>query len=207
MYLKRLVVGIYAANCYVLADEKTKETAVIDPGGDCEDILRLIREENLKPKYIILTHGHLDHIGAVKELKEKTKAMVLIHELDKDMLVDEKKNLSFFVSANIRAVLPDRLLKDGDILELGELKLEIIHTPGHTEGSICIKVGDSIFSGDTLFYGSIGRTDLPGGSYNDIINSIKEKILIFKDDTVVYPGHGSSTTVGFERVNNPFLKK
>lgn len=207
MFLKRLVVGVYAANCYILADEKTKNAAIIDPGGDYEEILRVIERESLRPQYIILTHGHLDHIGAVKEVKEKTNAMILIHELDQDMLTDDKKNLSFFVSAKIKKVFPDKLLKDGDKLDLGGLALEIIHTPGHTKGSICIKAGDIIFSGDTLFNGSIGRTDLPGGSYEEIIKSIKEKILIYKDEILVYPGHGSATTLGNERVNNPFLKK
>ncbi|MDD2480862.1 MAG: MBL fold metallo-hydrolase [Lutispora sp.] len=206
MKFKRLPLGVYQANCYILWDEETNKTAVIDPGGDFDELRKFIESNNLNIKYIILTHGHGDHIGALIEAKDYFKAEVMVHSDDYDMLQNNNRNYSSKLGYNKVEVKADKKLNDGDVISLGSIFMEIIHTPGHTRGSICIKCDNIVFSGDTLFAGSIGRTDLDGGSFNDIINSIKNKILILPDNTEVYPGHGPSTTVAIEKKNNPFLK-
>lgn len=206
MKIKRIPAGIYAANCYIIYSENTKDGIVIDPGGDLDDILKFINENELNIKYIILTHGHADHIGGVIELKETLSVPLMIHEDDKEMLVDGNKNLSTMMAMGTIEIEPDNLLKDGDIIEFGDEKAEIIHTPGHTKGGICIKIGDNIITGDTLFSGSIGRTDLLGGDYETIIKSIKSKLIIYPDNVQIFPGHGASSTIGKEKVSNPFLR-
>ncbi len=206
MKIKRIPAGIYAANCYIIYSEDRKEGIVIDPGGDVDEILASIEEDELKIKYIILTHGHADHIGGIVSLKKALSVPVMIHEDDREMLIDGNKNLSTMMAMGTIEVEPDMLLKDGDIIEFGEDKGEIIHTPGHTRGGICIKVGDNIITGDTLFAGSIGRTDLLGGDYETIIKSIKDKLMIYPDEVKVFPGHGTPSTIGKERVSNPFLR-
>lgn len=206
MKFTRLPLGIYQANCYVLYDEKTNETAVIDPGGDFSEIRSYIEANALKVKYIIITHGHGDHIGALNELKKYTDAVLCIHKEDQEMLKSSRLNFSTLMGYPAVTMKADKLLEDGDILELGDIKLNIIHTPGHSRGGICIYCGSSLFSGDTLFAGSIGRTDLSGGSYDEIIASIKDKLLVLPDDTAVYPGHGPSSTISNEKSNNPFLR-
>lgn len=206
MKFETLPLGIYQANCYVIYNEETKETAVIDPGGDFEELKNYIDANKLTVKYIILTHAHGDHIGALRELKTYTDAPVCIHDGDNFMLQNSKKNYSVEIGCKKVELEGDILLEDGRVLELGNTKLNILHTPGHSKGSICIKCEDSLFSGDTLFAHSIGRTDLEGGSYEEIINSIKNKLMILPDETKVYPGHGSSTTIGEEKYRNPFLK-
>jgi len=202
----RIPAGIYAANCYIIYSEVTRDAIVVDPGGDVDDILSSIRENGLKIKYIVLTHGHADHIGGVKELKKVLSVPVMIHEDDREILVDGNKNLSTIMAMGTVEIEPDILLKDGDIIEFGDEKAQVIHTPGHTRGGICIKIGDSMITGDTLFTGSIGRTDLLGGDYDSIINSIKDKIMIYSDDIKVFPGHGAPSTIGRERTSNPFLR-
>lgn len=207
MKIERLPVGIYAANCYVVYCDEIKDALVIDPGGDSDEILDRIEKLGLRIKYIILTHGHGDHIGGLLDVRNKTGAPVLIHEKDEEYLKDSKKNLSsmmFFGSVELEA---DRLLKDGDKLTLGKNIVEIIHTPGHTPGGISIKIDNCIFTGDTLFAGSIGRTDFAGGSYEEIIHSINERLIIYLDDTIIYPGHGPSSTIGREKDSNPFVKR
>ncbi|MCR2042533.1 MBL fold metallo-hydrolase [Anaerosalibacter massiliensis] len=205
MKIERLTVGVYAANCYIIYCEDTKEGIVIDPGEEGDRILKRIEELNLDVKYIILTHGHGDHIGGLKEVKEGTQAPILIHEGDRELLNDGTKNLSSVMATGSVQLEADRFVKDGEELSFGNYLVKIIHTPGHTPGGISINIDSSLFTGDTLFAGSIGRTDFPGGSYEQIINSIKEKLVLFSDDTIVYPGHGPSSTIGREKVSNPFI--
>ena len=205
MKFKRLPLGIYQANCYVLFDEKTKESAVIDPSGDFPEIKSYTETNGLKVKYIIITHAHGDHIGALQELKDYTGAAVCIHEGDYDMLKSKSRNFTEALGGPVVEMTADKLLSDGDVLWLGDTKLEIIHTPGHSKGGICIYSEGSLFSGDTLFACSIGRTDLEGGSFQEIIISIKNKLLILPEATEVYPGHGSSSTILIEKKRNPFL--
>lgn len=205
MIVKRIPAGIYAANCYVLYSETENEGIVVDPGGDVDDIIKFIDENNIDIKYIVLTHGHGDHIGGVMDLKNKLNVDLLIHEADADMLKDANLNLSNIMAIGSIEITPDEFLNEEDVLEFGDVKLSVIHTPGHTLGGICLLSGDSLITGDTLFKGSIGRTDLEGGNYETIINSIREKLLVLPGYTTVYPGHGPETTIENERKNNPFL--
>ena len=206
LILMELVITALAVNCYIVGCEETKEVAVIDPGGNAQTILKALNDNDLKAIYIINTHGHTDHMGANRTIKDATGAQILIHENDAKMLVNAVSNFSFLTGSNITSPPAEWMLKEGDIIKVGNtVELEVIHTPGHTTGGICLKTDSIVFVGDTLFNGSIGRTDFPGGSYKDIIDSIKEKLMCYDDDTVCYPGHGPATTIGFERRYNPFL--
>lgn len=205
MEIIRIVAGVYGVNCYVVHDD-TKEGIVIDPGGDVDEILNVIKEKEIDIKYIVLTHGHGDHIGGLVNLKNALNVPVMIHEKDGKMLRDGSKNLSPTMAMGTVEVEADILLKDGDKIKIGNEEILVIHTPGHTKGGISLKFKDNIFTGDTLFTGSIGRTDLLGGDFGQIIQSIKEKLLIYPGETKVYPGHGPSSTIGREKKSNPFLK-
>lgn len=203
MIFKCIPTGMLSSNCYVIGD--LGEGVVIDPGTECDEIVEAASGNGLEIKYIILTHAHLDHICSVDKLRGKTNAKVLIHEADADALLDSRLNGSALFGLSNTFRVADILLKDGDVFYAGGLKLEIIHTPGHTPGGICIKAGNCIFTGDTLFRMSIGRTDLGNGSYDDLISSISGRLMKEGDDTVIYPGHGASSTIGYERKNNPFV--
>jgi hydroxyacylglutathione hydrolase len=205
MMLEILTVGELETNCYILGDEKTKQGVVIDPGGDFEIIEAHLKKLKLEVKYISLTHGHVDHIGALSQLKKVTKAEILIHSKDSAMLYDPNQNLSIFSGDKIIGSKADRLLEEGHIIQCGEIKLEVLHTPGHTAGGISLLTNKMIFTGDALFCGSIGRTDFPGSSHQVLISSIKDKLLSKDDDFIIYPGHGPSSTIGQERRSNPFL--
>lgn len=205
MILKTLIVGPLETNCYILGDEKSKEAVVIDPGGDFEDIRRQLQELKLQVKHIILTHGHFDHTDALAQLKRATGAEVLIHVRDAEMLSASGRSQPFFLQSGGGACPADRTLKERDKIQFGGHTLEVLHTPGHTPGGISLVIDKMVFVGDTLFCGSIGRTDLPGGSYRQLMDSIGDKLLAKGDDFVVYPGHGPSSTIGQERENNPFL--
>lgn len=208
MFLKRLVVGELKTNCYLIGCKRTNEAAVIDPGGEDDDIdliINLLQKNRLDLKYIINTHGHIDHIVGNSLLKDKTKALLFIHRLDAEMLTNTNKKFSYFMGKEIYSPPADRFLEEGDEIFLGRLKLMVIHTPGHTPGGISLVLNNVIFTGDTLFAGSIGRTDLPGGSYQDLIKSIKEKLLILGDDKIIYPGHGLNSTIGEEKRTNPYI--
>lgn len=205
MNIKSMAVGPMGANCYIVNCEETKEAAVIDPGGDAAKIISYLNNQGLQLKYIINTHGHIDHIAANEELKEKTGAELLIHTQDAAMLENPNLNLSAFMGVPVRQQPADRLLNEGDEIEIGNVKLKVIHTPGHTRGGICLLAGDVVFTGDTLFAGSIGRTDFPGGSFDEIIRSIKTKLMTLPDDTEVYPGHMGKSSIGQEKKYNPFL--
>lgn len=205
MKVIRLMVGALGVNCYICACEKTGEAMVIDPGDAGRLILEKLRENKLLAKYIVNTHGHADHIGANGFLKENTGAKLLIHEADAAMLFEPKLNLSIYLGEPIICTPADRFLKDGDTISIGNETFTVLHTPGHTKGGISLVHADGVFTGDTLFAESIGRTDFPGGSMDEIIKSITEKLMKLKDTTAVFPGHGESSSIGHERKANPYL--
>lgn len=206
MIIEKVVVGEAQTNCYILGCGKTKEAIIIDPGADKDKIIEKIKSLNLTPKYIVLTHAHGDHIGAVLGSKKYFNVPVYIHHMDLNMLGNADLNYSEMILGKPIAIKTDMVLNDTDILKLGSLEIEVIHTPGHTGGSISLKCGAVIFCGDTLFKDSIGRTDLIGGSYNKLINSIINRLLVYPEETVIYPGHGPVTTIGYERNHNIYLQ-
>ena len=206
MIIKKLSVGPIMANCFILGCEQTKEAVVIDPGDDADRILMELAKAELKVKYLIDTHGHFDHVGANKRMKEVTGALLAIHPDDKPMLNQLSQSAASFGLAAENSPEPDMLLNEGDKVTFGSITLTVIHTPGHSRGGICLYTQGHLFAGDTLFAGSIGRTDLPGGDYDTLIASIKEKLLNLPDDTVVYTGHGPETTLRNEKQMNPFLR-
>lgn len=205
MIFEAMNVGIYGANCYIVGSEKTRDAAIIDPGAEFNKIDKKLIDMGLTAKIVILTHYHGDHIGAVKEFIEKYGAKVYIHKEDAEALNNSKMNLSKSMFGKDISIKADVELNDGDEISLSDLKFEIIHTPGHTKGGICIKVGNIMMTGDTLFNNSIGRTDFPGGSFEEIIKSIKEKIFKYDDETIIYPGHMSPSTIKNEKQFNPFV--
>ncbi|MFA5524172.1 MAG: MBL fold metallo-hydrolase [Tissierellales bacterium] len=207
MFIERLPLGIYAANCYIVMCEDTKEAMIVDLGGEAEEIIKKSKELGFKVNSIVLTHGHGDHIAGVPDLLKVVNCPVYIHEKDEEMLLDPKLNLTAVMSTGETIIKPDRLLKDGDIINIGNLKTEVIHTPGHTPGGISLKVENYLITGDTLFKGSIGRTDLYGGSYDAILDSVNSKLLVYSDDIIILPGHGPATKVGLEKATNPFARR
>ena len=205
MQLSRLVVGPLQVNCYIVHDEKTKEAIVIDPGDDGREILDLIREKGLKVRYIVNTHAHFDHVGANKLLKDATGAELLIHEADSGLLSTTANHARMFGMTAPSSPKADRYVKHGDVLTVGALTLTVLHTPGHSAGGISLAGDGVVFTGDALFAGSIGRTDLPGGDLMTLITSIKTNLMTLPDETVVLSGHGPQSTIGEERRENPFL--
>ena len=204
MILERLVVGPFASNCYIVGSEITSEGMIIDPGDEAGEILNKVKDFQLDIKSIVLTHGHIDHIGAVKEVSEATGAEICVHTDDAQSLKGWRMG-SILGSSYPALPPPDRLLKGGDSIDIGDLHFLAIHTPGHTPGSVSLKLGNWLFSGDTIFSNSIGRADIPLAEEITLLKSIREKILTLAEDTIIYPGHGQSTTVGREKEHNPFL--
>ncbi len=200
MILECLPNGMFESNCYILGING--EGVIIDAGVDPSYVIKRVDEHKLKIKYIVLTHGHIDHICHIDDLKKVVGGSVVIHEEDADFLTNPVFNCSLIFGSGSVFGIPDIKVKDGDVLKLSDTNLEIVHTPGHTPGGMCIKVGNILFTGDTLFKYATGRTDLPGGSRDNIIKSIKNKLLKLPDEIQVYPGHNEASTIGFEKRNN-----
>jgi glyoxylase-like metal-dependent hydrolase (beta-lactamase superfamily II) len=203
MRYETIVVGALETNCYLVYCETTRECAVIDPGAEHELIFLAIAENELKPVLLINTHGHVDHTGANRDVKEHFGTPIAIHAADGAMLGKiQQLELSLFLGAK-DSPTADRTLKDGDVIRIGDGRLRVLHTPGHSPGSISLLGDGFVLSGDTLFMEGVGRTDLPGGSRPELVRSIREKLMTLPDETIVLPGHGPHTTIGHERENNP----
>jgi glyoxylase-like metal-dependent hydrolase (beta-lactamase superfamily II) len=209
MIIETFPVGLLQCNCTIIGSEQTREAVIIDPGDDVPRIVSRLAHHKLTARYIIATHGHIDHVGGFKDLKEATGAPVYLHEGDLFLYN------ALAMQAQLLGITPpsstevDARMDDGDEIGAGEIKLRVHHTPGHTPGSICFySAGDDarLYAGDTLFMGSIGRTDLWGGSFEEIMDSLRNKVITLPDETVVIPGHGPATTIGREKRFNPFLQ-
>lgn len=205
MIFHRFILGNLVTNCYIVADETTKNAVLFDAPAQAEKILRYIEDTHLNLKHIFLTHAHFDHILALDELKKVTGAKIFLHNAEEQYLKDPALNLSGDHGDGLTFPDVDQPLNDGDEITLDSLNIKVIHTPGHTVGSVCYLVNEILISGDTLFSGSVGRSDFPLGSFEDEIRSINEKLMILDDDIKVYPGHGFSTTIGKQRKDNPYL--
>jgi glyoxylase-like metal-dependent hydrolase (beta-lactamase superfamily II) len=209
MIHKIFPVGPLQCNCSVIGDEKTHEAMVIDPGDQIEGILEILRQEKLTLKQIVITHAHIDHVGGAMKLKEATGAPILMNQNDYALLKMLDMQAAWVGMRPPGDVQVDEAIGQGRVLKIGDISSNVIHTPGHTEGSICLyfPTEKKLIAGDTLFAGSIGRTDLPGGSMDKIMRSLHTQVLALPDETEVIPGHGPMTTIGEERETNPFLQK
>lgn len=206
MIIEELAVGPIAANCFILGCEKTREAVVIDPGDEADRILLKLARHKLTVKSIIDTHGHFDHVGANREMKEATGAELLIHEADAPMLGFLSQMAASFGMRMENSPPPDRTIAEGDEIPFGTLSVKVLETPGHSPGSISLLADQAVFVGDTLFAGSIGRTDFPGGSYPQLIAAVRAKLFTLDEALRVYPGHGPATTIGHEKRTNPFFR-
>lgn len=205
---RQLTVGPLGTNCYIVWDRATRKAAVIDPGGDPELISQQISSHELSVKWVMLTHGHPDHYFCAGSIARDHNARIGMHEADLARLRDDGLEIAamFYDVSEYVDFTPTDLLEDGELVALGESELRVLHTPGHSQGGICFVTDVGVFCGDTIFAGSIGRTDFPGGDYGQIIESIRKKLLVLDDCTRLYPGHGTSTTVGDEKRDNPFVR-
>lgn len=202
MEIKRIVTEPFAENCYIVSDD-FNTGVIIDPGDNAEKISLYLMQKGIKPKAILLTHGHFDHVGAVNSLKKEYNLMVYANIYEKGILSDP--SMIYVFGGSGKAIEVDKWFEDEDVLNFGELSFKVLYTPGHTAGSSCFLIENHLLSGDTLFRESVGRCDLPGGSYDAITNSIKNKIFSLDEKTLVYPGHGSMTDVGYEKIYNPYV--
>jgi len=206
--IEGLEVGPFFSNCYIVGSEKTKEGMIVDPGAEAELILKTAAELGLSITLIVATHTHLDHLGALAQVKEATRAKFAVHEAEaakKGVPVLNQMMGSLLGGSSRSSPEPDKILHEGDIIEIGELSFSVLHTPGHSPGGICLLGHGVVFCGDTLFNFSIGRTDFPGGDYDQLMESIHSKLMVLPDETRVLCGHGPETTIGFERRRNPFV--
>ncbi|MFC1911343.1 MBL fold metallo-hydrolase [Chloroflexota bacterium] len=208
MIIKSLVVGPFAANCYIVGSSSTKQAMIIDPGAEPKTILRTVQQTGLSISLIVITHAHMDHVGALREVQERTAAQFAVHEAEKGFVFSAPMRMltSVGITPFKSPPKPDRLLKDGDHIDIGDLHFEVLYTPGHSSGGISLSGHGVVFTGDTLFNSGIGRTDFPGCSHERLMKSIHEKLMVLPDETIVYPGHGPPTTIGDERRGNPFLQ-
>jgi hydroxyacylglutathione hydrolase len=210
MKIDCLTLGAFQTNCYILrANEATKDCLIIDTGLEAGGLVDFLEIHRLNPVAVVLTHGHADHIAGLAELRRRFQEIkVYIHKLDAGMLTGEKDNLSSMAGVSFNFEPANFLLEQGDVINQANTKLDVLHTPGHTPGGICLysKTDGIVFVGDTLFADSVGRTDMPGGSGLQLIKSIKQKLCTLPDETVVYPGHGPQTTIAKEKEDNPFLQ-
>ena len=210
MQIDRLILGDFQTNCYVVRrDEAAVECLIVDPGFDADELLDFLSQRWLDPVAVIITHGHADHIAGVAALRQQyPKIKVYIHKADSGLLTDSEANLSVLTGAVVATEPADVLLQDGDAIDEAGVQLQVLHTPGHTRGGICLYVESeaTVFAGDTLFAGSVGRTDFPGGDMDQLIEGIRTKLFMLPDNTAVYPGHGMRTTIGREKRANPFVQ-
>ncbi len=206
MIIRKLTVGPIMANCFIVGCEETRQAAVIDPGDEVDRILMALAKDQLTVAVIINTHGHFDHVGGNARLKQATGAPLLIHRLDAPMLDQLSAAASQWGMTAENSPPPDRTIDEGDTVPFGNLAFSVIHTPGHTPGGVSLHTDGSVFVGDTLFAGSIGRTDFPGGDYATLIAAIQNKLFTLGDDVTVYTGHGPETTIGVEKRTNPFAR-
>lgn len=205
MIIKTLPVGPIMANCFIVGCQETMQAAIIDPGDEAEKILQSVNDSNLEVKTIINTHGHFDHVSANKGIHAATNAPILIHALDAPMLEHISASAANWGLSAENSPVPERTLNDGDTIVFGRITLKVLHTPGHTPGGISLFAEGHVFVGDTLFAGSIGRTDFPGGDFATLKSSIQDKLFTLGDDVRVYTGHGPETTIGHEKQHNPFV--
>ena len=196
----RYIAGAYQTNVYLVYDEETKDAFIVDPGYEFSKIYEDIEELDLKPLYIILTHGHGDHTGGIDKLKKTFDGLKLVASKDERKLLFHRS-----MSMGKGGIRADMEVSDGDVLDVGNIHLQFITTPGHTPGGMCILMEGVLFSGDTLFRGSVGRTDFPGGDMDTLLSSLRDKLMLLPDETEVYPGHMGETTIGIERRHNPFV--
>lgn len=206
MLIHTFVTGPLETNTYLVADRATSEALVIDPGGDPDEILAFLAKERLRLRQIVNTHGHFDHVSGNRALKSATGAALLVHEADVPMLVEAAAHARLFMMRAENSPPPDTVLADREEIKVGSVVLRVVHTPGHSPGGITLLAGGVAFCGDLVFFGSVGRTDLPGGSERTLLDSIRRHILTLPDETVLYPGHGPETTVGQEKRQNPFFR-
>ena len=209
MLIKQMIVGAMGVCCYVVSCEETRKGFIIDPGGNEEEILATCKQEGVSVQYIIGTHGHPDHVCGNAKIKAATGASIVMHKADAEFFGRKEVKDYFAMFGFPASPPPDKLVEDNDVLEAGKISLKVIHTPGHTPGGMCLYGEPHLFAGDTLFVGGVGRTDFPGGDTNQLLHSIKEKLLTLPPETVVWPGHGyggASSTIGEEARSNPFLR-
>jgi hydroxyacylglutathione hydrolase len=211
MIIDRLILGAYETNCYVLrSSEEAEDCLVVDPGLEAGPLIEFLEDRKLRPAAVVLTHGHVDHIAGLAALRKKfPDARVYIHKLDANMLAEPYANLSIMSGISFTTEPEDVALEEPDVIDLAGIKLQVLHTPGHTPGGICLYTAEDgvIFVGDTLFAGSIGRTDFPGGNTSKLLRGVKEKLFTLPGETKAYPGHGPATTIADEKAHNPFFQQ